>query len=105
MDEVDNFALLSSLVEAYTRENTSLNATEPTTRLLSIKEMTQVALRLTTYVKFVVYRVTIMNARIIFSILRMLSWDKQMLVKKNMSIISTLNLMINNGQINQISLT
>ena len=43
MEGVDNFARLSSLIEAYTRENASLNATEPTTRLLSIKEMTQVA--------------------------------------------------------------
>ncbi|KAL1827302.1 hypothetical protein ACET3Z_005714 [Daucus carota] len=43
MDGVDNFARLSSLIEAYTRENASLNATEPTTHPLSINEMSQAA--------------------------------------------------------------
>ncbi|KAL1809513.1 hypothetical protein ACET3Z_026503 [Daucus carota] len=43
MEGVDNFARLSSLIEAYTRENALLNATEPTTHPLSINEMSQVA--------------------------------------------------------------
>ncbi|KAK1353170.1 hypothetical protein POM88_053008 [Heracleum sosnowskyi] len=47
MGEVDTFAqgvaLLSSLVEAHTREIASFNPTEPTMRPMSINEMSQVA--------------------------------------------------------------
>ena len=43
MEEVDNFALLSYMVEAYTRDYASLNATEPTMYPMSINEMSQVA--------------------------------------------------------------
>lgn len=45
MEGADNVTLLSSLVEAYTNENASLNSTEPTTHRLSINEMSQVTLK------------------------------------------------------------
>ncbi|KAK1382295.1 hypothetical protein POM88_020030 [Heracleum sosnowskyi] len=43
MDEVDTLALLSSMLEARTQEISSLKATEPTMRPMSINEMSQVA--------------------------------------------------------------
>ena len=43
MEEIDNFALLSSMVEAYTRDYASSNVTKPTSSPMSINEMSQVA--------------------------------------------------------------
>ena len=75
MDGVDSIALLSSLFEPHTPEIASLKAIEPTAIFQkSINELSQLPLRLTTSVMFMVFRVTmLMNVRIVFSILRMLS--------------------------------
>ena len=63
-------------------------------------------LRVTTFLKFVVFRVTTFkNVRTMSSILRMLTWNKQMIIKKDISTISILIPMIKNRWVNQVFLT